>query len=143
MSKDTIYRQAAIDALENIGSLDTEADRKYARRVFEALPSAQTDLITKIQNAIKATDADNAYSCGMRNCMRWCISLIDGKEPVYENCPPEQPEERQKGRWVEKEKFGIEHIQCDQCGHWFLGERLIRRSFCPNCGADMRGKDDG
>lgn len=38
---DLIYRQAAIDALDRIGSLDTEADKKYARSVFEALPSAQ------------------------------------------------------------------------------------------------------
>ena len=37
---DTISRRAAIDALDRIGSLDTEADRKYARSIFEALPSA-------------------------------------------------------------------------------------------------------
>lgn len=38
---DAVSRQQAIDALESIGSLDTEADKKYARSVFEALPSAQ------------------------------------------------------------------------------------------------------
>jgi len=43
MNDDLISRQAAIDALESIGSLDTEADREYARSVFEALPSAQTE----------------------------------------------------------------------------------------------------
>ena len=112
-----------------------------ARNIVLAVPSAQTDLITDIQNGIKATNADDAYSCGMRNGMRWCISLIDGKEPLYENCPSAQ-QERKKGKWVEKEQFGIEHIQCDQCGHWFLGEHLIRRSFCPNCGADMKGRTD-
>ena len=53
---------------------------------------AQPDLITQMQNGIKATDADDTYSCGMRNGMRWCISLIDGKEPLYENCPPAQAE---------------------------------------------------
>ena len=62
------------------------------RQWFEQLPSAQTDLITKIQNGIKATDADDVYSCGMRNGMRWCISLIDDKEPLYENCPSAQPD---------------------------------------------------
>ena len=40
---DLIERQAAIDALESIGSLDTEADKKYARSVFEALPSVQPE----------------------------------------------------------------------------------------------------
>lgn len=40
---DLISRQAAIDALESIGSLDTNADREYARSVFETLPSAQPE----------------------------------------------------------------------------------------------------
>lgn len=53
----------------------------------KALSSAQTDLITKMQNGIKATVADDPYSCGMRNGIRWCMSLIDDKEPLYENCP--------------------------------------------------------
>jgi DNA-directed RNA polymerase subunit RPC12/RpoP len=40
---DSINRQAAIEVLENIGSLDTESDRKYARSVFEGLPSAKPE----------------------------------------------------------------------------------------------------
>ena len=40
---DLISRQAAIDALDSIGSLDTDADRKYARGIFNALPSAQPE----------------------------------------------------------------------------------------------------
>lgn len=65
---------------------------------LKKLPSAQTELITKIQNGIKVTDADDVYSCGMRNGMRWCISLIDDKEPLYENCPSAQPEKRTEER---------------------------------------------
>ncbi len=42
---DMISRQKAIDALDSIGSLDTDADRKYAREVFEALPSAQPEIV--------------------------------------------------------------------------------------------------
>lgn len=61
-------------------------------QAIDAWNRRQPDLITQIQNGIKATDADDAYSCGMRNGMRWCISLIDDKEPLYENCPPEQSE---------------------------------------------------
>lgn len=45
MNDDTISRRAAIDALESIGSIDTEADKEYARSVFEALPSAQPEII--------------------------------------------------------------------------------------------------
>ena len=40
---DLISRQAAIDALDMIGSVDTDADRKYAMEVFMSLPSAQPE----------------------------------------------------------------------------------------------------
>ena len=40
---DVISRQAAIDALNRIGSLDTYADREYAESIFEEIPSAQPD----------------------------------------------------------------------------------------------------
>lgn len=40
--EDCISRQVVLDALESIGSLDTEADRKYARSVFEALSPVTT-----------------------------------------------------------------------------------------------------
>lgn len=50
-----IDRQAAIDALESIGSLDTEADKKYARSVFEALPTIGREwLHDLLQDAIDA-----------------------------------------------------------------------------------------
>lgn len=42
---DLVSRRATIEALEGIGSLDTEADRQYARTVFEDLPSAQPQII--------------------------------------------------------------------------------------------------
>ena len=41
MTDDLISRQAAIDALDSIGSLDTDADREYARQVFNHLPTAE------------------------------------------------------------------------------------------------------
>lgn len=43
------------------------------------------ELIAIIKNGISATNADDVYSCGMRNGMRWVLSLIDGKEPSYES----------------------------------------------------------
>lgn len=43
LCEDAVSRQAAIDALNAIGSLDTDADREYARQVFEELPSAQPE----------------------------------------------------------------------------------------------------
>ena len=40
---DVISRQAAIEALNRIGSLDTYADREYAESIFEEIPSVQPD----------------------------------------------------------------------------------------------------
>lgn len=133
--------------------------------VFEGLdeiPSAQPDLIAKIQNGINATNANDSYSCGMRNGMRWCMSLVDDKEPLFENCPPAQPEvlacgegelsaqpEREKGKWIYGEsEAGNDGYYCSKCGNFvpwkydeydidFIKEFL----FCNKCGADMR--EDG
>ena len=46
-------------------------------------------------------------------------------------------EERPQGEWIDHEK----HIECNHCRVWFLKDYLIRKSFCPNCGADMRTKE--
>ena len=44
-------------------------------------------------------------------------------------------QERPKGRW--------KHGNCTECG-LYVGETTCRHySYCPNCGADMRGKEDG
>lgn len=101
----SISRRDAINAICDACDTVTAACPHYPCKRFlaiESLPSAQTDLIAKMQNGIKATDADDTYSCGMRNGMRWCISLLNEKEPMYENCPSEQPE----------------IIRCKDCKYW-------------------------
>lgn len=91
MINNSINRQMAIDAINSYFGFNIEDEYgSTVQEVLNGLPPAQLDLIAKIQNGIKATDADDAYSCGMRNGMKWCISLIDGKEPLYENCPSVQ-----------------------------------------------------
>ena len=42
---DLISRADAIEAVERIGSLDTDADREYARSIIDALPSAEAEWI--------------------------------------------------------------------------------------------------
>ncbi len=63
---------------------------KTIEKEIKELPSADVqpdtkELIAKIKNGISVTNADDVYSCGMRNGMRWVLSLIDGKEPLYES----------------------------------------------------------
>jgi len=46
-------------------------------------------------------------------------------------------EERPQGEWIYHKGFS-ESRECSVCGVW-LDWSLVRNSFCPNCGADMRG----
>lgn len=57
---------------------------------FMAFASAQPEinrinLIHAITSGIIATNSNDVYSCGMRNGMRWCKSLLSDKEPKYED----------------------------------------------------------
>ena len=53
--------------------------------------------------------------------------------------PPAQPK-RKKGQWIDKSN-GIEGAwnYCSVCGE----QAIDLYDFCPNCGADMRGNEDG
>lgn len=42
-------------------------------------------LFGQIDFAIKSTNLEDAYSVGMRNGMKYCKALIDGKEPKYDD----------------------------------------------------------
>lgn len=57
-------------------------------------------------------------------------------------------EERPQGEWVEVEKqgrtgdgriFTYTIVVCSECGEQY---DLEGEKFCPNCGADMRGKEE-
>lgn len=65
------WQDAVIDMIDAMASENVQPDTK--------------ELIAKIKNGISATNADDVYSCGMRNGMRWVLSLIDGKEPLFES----------------------------------------------------------
>lgn len=42
-------------------------------------------LISAIKNGILATDGQGEYFTGMRNGMRWALSIITGETPDYED----------------------------------------------------------
>ena len=63
-----------------------------------------------------------------------------------EQLPSAQPE-RKTGRWIHLSRHKwIRTHKCDQCGNIldFDGVNAGRgdANFCPNCGADMRGKQE-
>lgn len=51
-------------------------------------------------------------------------------------------EEKKKGEWIEHERTDLGEvlnhcIECSNCHIWFSKDKLIRNSYCPNCGAIM------
>ena len=58
---------------------------------------------------------------------------------------PSVEPERQKGKWIKVGHWGRSY-KCNQCGNYldFDGVNAGRgdANFCPNCGADMRGKNE-
>ena len=69
---------------------------------------------------------------------------------VRDIAPSAQPE-RKMGKWIYGEdEYGIDGYRCDKCGFfvpWDYAHTFINYiedyNFCPNCGADMRGGEDG
>ena len=62
--------------------------------------------------------------------------------------PTANVRENVKGEWIRRTdtRFGSklnDLLICSVCGIAFSTEDMIRRSFCPNCGADMRGDGGG
>lgn len=49
-----------------------------------------------------------------------------------------------RGKWIQHTRTDLgwlmnDMIECSECGCYFSGEVMVRRSYCPNCGSDMRG----
>ena len=49
------------------------------------------EIINMIKNEITVTDGQGDYFVGMRNGMKWCLSLLDGKEPLFDCCIEQEP----------------------------------------------------
>ena len=59
------------------------------------LEEYKQSIIEYMNFGIIHTDLQDAYSIGLRNGIKWCKSLIDGVEPIYESTadtPPERSE---------------------------------------------------
>lgn len=75
---------------------------------------------------------------------RLCLAVVKGrarKMPDREKLIANDVTVRERGRWIEDTPFAC---VCSVCNHERYG--LANDSgdnFCPNCGADMRGTEDG
>ena len=110
------------------------------------------DIIAIIDNAPTVADCDN------------CTFTKPVSMPEWERLTNELNEldkkvkelERPQGEWVECTKSGMPlteygrmtgekwyGFKCSQCNFIYKGNALIESPFCPNCGADMRGDNNG
>jgi hypothetical protein len=134
---DLISRQAAIDAAKHAWAKGLEPSQ-----YIELLPSAQPEM----------TDEQFEDYCRKR-----CLSVVTNEfmEDVRKMVPTVRPK---PGKWIERKsdtedkENGFETvIVCSRCGYpatTFYSEDCesrtqIRTAFCPTCGADMRGNEDG
>ena len=65
---------------------------------------------------------------------------------VIGDLPSAQPE-RKKGHWIRhdeiKNVYGGIYIECSECGEKYVVRHILDEKYCRNCGADMRGEQDG
>lgn len=94
-----------------------------------------SDLIDR-QAAINALDSIN--------CCGWVEDSWARVSGIIEHVPSAQAE-RKRGRWqLDCQRLPL--VYCSECGDYALrceeyGQ--VKTKFCPNCGADMRGEQDG
>lgn len=138
---DCISRQQAIEELETYLDEVTEYDEfsdgensgiHMAIRVVESLPPVEPKIYSNKHNCIMTIFGECSYSeTGCGSC-----EVVD---KVNEALRAERP----KGEWLDMSDGGrikyiwYEKYMCNKCGE----RGTSAWSFCPNCGADMRGDD--
>ena len=68
-----------------------------------------------------------------------CDVIIQHDIETLKRMPPVTPK-RKTGRWLDNYQYGY---KCSECGAYLeidCGD--VEMNFCPNCNADMRGKQD-
>ena len=151
---DLISRVKAIEALER-------AKQNIRHNIERAIGRAICEILDEVENGIKqlppaehgtnlaevgtdcisreqAIDAVRATLLAWSYMPEWRDNKII---EAVEQLPTIQPK---RGRWIDKGVCtyvdNCRHLyKCDQCG----GGWLDTPDFCPNCGADMRGEQDG
>ena len=141
---DTIYRQQAIDAIEEMQMPIMRSGSPIDQSVFTGmgralqaikdLPSAQPDL------------DEWCPDCKEYDPKRHCCPRFN---KVIRGAYKDLQAERKKGWWVE---MGVNadkthNIVCSKCGEGYKtkgnAKSIATRAkwkFCPSCGADMRGE---
>ena len=151
--KDCISRQQAIDALDKhidtFDAIDTNylCGLRTAMSILKEMPSAQPETHDKRTEThecdlIGRQEAIDIVRNRVKRFTTACVLAVT----EIEKLPSARPE-RKKGHWIRHITTGLgpklnDTIECSECRIAFSTENMFRRSFCPNCGADMRGESD-
>lgn len=149
LGTDCISRLAAIDAIyKRIHQIGYENDPLVLsiRQVIRELPPAQPEIKQQAINSSDCIDRQAAidiakeltitldgYEMSNQAVMNYCAEIMQ--------LPPIQPK---RGRWHYSDgkpaRIGMSFgVICDQCGT----ESEYCTNFCGECGADMRGEQNG
>jgi Pyruvate/2-oxoacid:ferredoxin oxidoreductase delta subunit len=140
-NSDTIYRQAAIDALDkrfDFVPMEQTTEILLLRKDLRELPTVQP----KKRTETHARDCISRQAA-IRIASGYCHPANIAKE--LEHLPSVQPE-RKTAHWIEIAQYsdGKHKIECSECGNHIF-DRGHANSFnvknkykyCPNCGAKM------
>ena len=134
---DLISRQAAIDALNGI----INRFEQILRDIRESKVDDSVCGMCEYDGAFVGQSGDWCNECpGFEKDD--CFRLSDECRKRWlesVELPAAQPE-RKKGKWIYNSPVTM---KCDQCGLVIKDWDWHRFKFCPNCGADMRGEQDG
>jgi rubrerythrin len=147
---DCISRQAAIDeidewikAFRENGHKESAADACLIQDGIIQLPSSQPERLTDDDFETIRIHL-NSFKENLCNQRRWKEAeeyqhIID-RFMMFASAQPE----RKKGKWRRRladSGFNADW-HCSECG-WKTSLEEHGYNFCPNCGADMRGEQDG
>ena len=134
-----IEREAALafqDELEPVMCLPMHFPQEKQGTIgFSATKDA--DLVAYLQ-AIPTADVIprsefEAYAKNQEDAIKDLVAELEKKE-VH-------------GKWIEDDDVYGTDYHCSNCHEYALAKYgthdLVRSNFCPNCGADMRGNNDG
>ena len=151
------------DAIRIVDSIDTwqAGWRGNAIESLKALPPAQPESIrTFVELVVEYPDPELCTYKEYKGKPYYSIKYIENGETYvgYGTYNPEvlsrylkeyfissaQPE-RKKGEWIVTSEFeDCRYVKCNQCKVtqvFYYNKPLT--NFCPNCGADMRGEQNG
>ena len=78
------------------------------------------------------------------NCIHKAVCSIYRATGGVKKC--EHHREERRGRWKKEVEGGVYWYACSECGEEIAKTRWkhdLYSDFCPHCGADMRGAEDG